>query len=313
MDSSRKTIPYHNKKRLFPLFDFKLNTVKKTIRIALLLVFAMALVTEVQAQQHRKIIYLQNYDKAPYHFGFLIGANFMDYNLMLKENYQNEIYTNFQDLPTATGNAQSNIPISESYFVSYQITKVERDTMGWALNNIPRVGFSVGVIGDLRITDNMNLRLSPTFSLSEINYRYTVQVNQSRVTADNDTVYYSQVFSRRSHNPYLSCVEFPLHLKYRSKRYNNIAAYLIAGANPKLYFSFKKQNEDFNWLKPNAFDIALEAGTGFDIYNQWFKMGVEFKFSFGLLDAMSESQVFYYGKPLNGFKNKQFQLSFTFE
>ena len=303
MDSQGKTANHHNKNHLNTLSEFKSNDVKNTIKITLLLILAVACTFEAQAQR-RKVIYLQNYDKAPYHFGFLLGANFMDYNLMLKENYQDEVYTNFQDLPTASGNAQSNIPISEANFVSYQITKVERDTMGWALNSIPRVGFSVGVIGDLRITDNLNLRLSPTFSLSEINYRYTLQINQ---------VDGPKIFSRRSHNPYLSCVEFPLHLKYRSKRYNNVAAYLIAGGNPKLYFSFKKQNQDFNWLKPNAFDVALEAGTGFDIYNQWFKMGVEFKFSFGLLNAMSESQVFYYGKPLDGFKNKQFQLSFTFE
>lgn len=276
---------------------------KKTIKITLLFLIATICVAEAQAQG-RKVIYLQNYDKAPYHFGFLIGANFMDYDLMLKENYQNEVHTDFMDLPTTTGYEQSNFPISETNFASYQILKMERDTMGWALHKIPRIGFSVGVIGDLRLTDNLNLRLSPTFSLSEINYRYTVQVNQG-----NDTL----VFSRRSHNPYVSSVEFPLHLKYRSKRYNNIAAYLIAGVNPKLYFSFKKQNEDYNWLKPNAFDLALEVGTGFDIYNQWFKMGVEFKFAYGMLNAMSDEQVYYYAKPLNGFRNKQFQLSFTFE
>ena len=277
--------------------------VKKTFKIALMLLLALAFATEAHAQG-RKVMYLQNYDKAPYHFGFLLGANFMDYNLMLRDGYQDEVYTNFQDLPTATGNPQSNIPISEANFVSYQIIKVERDTMGWAIHNIPRVGFSVGVIGDLRITDRLNLRLSPTFSLSEINYRYTLQINQ---------VNGPLVLSRRSHNPYLSCLEFPLHLKYRSKRYNNIAAYLITGVNPKLYFSFKKQNQDYNWLKSKAADIALELGTGFDIYNQWFKMGVEFKFAFGIPNAMSEEQVFYYGKPFEGFKNKQFQLSFTFE
>lgn len=277
---------------------------RKYIKIAWVFLLAATCVIEVHAQQSRKVIYLQNYDKAPYHFGFLLGANFMDYNLMLKENYQSEVYTNFQDLPTATGNDQSNIPISEANFVSYQIIGVERDTMGWPLHSMPRVGFSVGVIGDLRITDNLNLRLSPTFSLSEINYRYTLQINQV-----SDTL----TLSRRSHNPYLSCVEFPLHLKYRSKRYNNVAAYLIAGVNPKLYFSFKKKNENYNWLKTNAGDLAVELGTGFDIYNQWFKMGVEFKAGFGLFNMMSDDQVYYYGHPFNGLKNKQFQLSFTFE
>ena len=281
-----------------------MTIVKKTIKIALLFILALAFVSEVQAQA-RKVIYLQNYDKAPYHFGILLGSNFMDYNLMLKENYQDIIYTNYQDLPTAVGDPNTNIPISEENFVSYQITKVERDTMGWAFHDIPRAGFTIGVIGALRITDNLTFRMSPfTFSLSEINYRYTIKVNQT----DG-----SKEFSRRSHNPYLTCLEFPMHLKYRSKRYNNVAAYLFAGGSPKLYFSFKKKGQDFNWLKSKAFDMAIEFGTGFDIYNQWFKTGVEFKFAFGLLNAMNDDQVFYYAQPLNAFKNKQFQISFTFE
>ena len=278
-----------------------MNHVKKTVRIALLLLFALTCAVETQAQG-RKIIYLQSYDKAPYHFGFLLGANFMDYNLIMKEDYNdpNNLYYNSSDLNT------NNIPFTQEDFESYQIIKMERNSE--MFKQIPRVGFSVGVIGDLRLYDNLNLRLSPTFSLSEINYQYTLVINYtdkpSETICNVDT---------RSHNPYLSCLEFPLHLKYRSKRYNNVAAYLIAGASPKLYFSFKKSGTDINWLNPKPFDFALELGTGFDIYNQWFKMGVEAKFSFGLLDAMSDSQVFFYAKPLNGFKNKQFQLSFTFE
>jgi len=275
--------------------------VKKTFKIALLLFLAVISVVEAQAQR-RKVLYLQSYDKAPYHFGFLLGANFMDYNLMLKEDYidPSNVYTDSDELPT-------NIPYSANSFESYQIIKMERNPEEM-FSQIPRVGFSVGVIGDLRLTDRLNLRLSPTFSLSEINYQYTLVINY--VDRPSDTI--SSVFTR-SHNPYLSCMEFPLHLKYRSKRYNNVAAYLIAGASPKLYFSFRKSGTDINWLNPKAFDLAIEAGTGFDIYNQWFKMGVEFKFSYGLFNAMSNNQVFYYGNPLNGFKNKQFQLSFTFE
>ena len=281
---------------MISLLNFKLNTVKKTIKIALLLVLAVTCAIQANAQG-RKIIYLQNYDKAPYHFGFLLGANFMDYNLYLDENYQDKIYTDFNNLPTDLG-------LSQEKFISYQILGVERDSMGWALSSIPRVGFSVGVIGDLRITDNLNLRLSPTFSLSEINYRYYLRINQ----VDGPIT-----ISHRSHNPYLSCVEFPLHLKYRSKRYNNIAAYLIGGVNPKLYFSFKKKSQSIDWLNSKTGDLALELGTGFDIYNQWFKMGVEFKFSFGVLNAMSDDQVYFYAQPLSGFKNKQFQFSLTFE
>lgn len=275
---------------------------KKSIRTTFLLFLVMVCAAGAQAQG-RKIIYLQNYDKAPYHFGFLLGANFMDYNLILKENYQNTIYNNPQILnnsptPQADG-VDYGINFSESDFESYQIIGIERNT------SIPRTGISIGLLGDLRLSEHYNLRFSPTFSLSEINYRYTIQINQldgSRILKHPG-----------SHNPNLCCVEFPLHLKYRSKRYNNVAAYLIAGLNPKLYFTAKKKNQNIDWLKNRAEDLALELGSGFDIYNQWFKMGIEAKFGFGLLNALDDVQVHYYAQPLKGMKNKCFQLSLTIE
>ena len=278
--------------RVETLYCFKMNTVKKTF------LFLLAIVCLCSAQaQGRKIIYLQNYDKAPYHFGFLLGANFMDYNMIVKENYQNIHHSDFQDL--------HNLNVSEEGFKDYQITLIERDTTNRLMKSIPRIGFSVGVLGDLRLGEYLNLRFAPTFSLSEINYSYVIQVNQTDGTSKN--IYAT------SHNPYLSCLEFPLHLKYRSKRYNNVAAYLIAGCSPKLFFSFKKRSQSIDWLENKAGDLALEMGGGFDIYNQWFKMGIEAKFSFGMLNALNDSQVDFYAHPLKSMKNKQFQLSMTFE
>ncbi len=278
---------------------------KKSIKNALFLLLALVCATGVQAQG-RKIIYLQNYDKAPYHFGFLLGANFMDYNLILKEDYQSTKYYDPQDLPVI-GDADLLVPVqfSPDNFESFQILGIERDTMNRMMKSTPRAGFSIGILGDLRLTEHLNLRFAPTFSLSEINYRYKIKINQLDGSMREQTPC--------SHNPYLTCVEFPLHLKYRSKRYNNVAAYLITGLNPKLYFSFKKKNQNFNWLKNKTFDLALELGGGFDIYNQWFKMGIEAKFGFGLFNALSDDQVYYYAYPLNNMKNKQFQVSLTFE
>lgn len=281
---------------------------KKSIKTALLLLLALVCIVGAQAQG-RKIIYLQNYDKAPYHFGFMLGANFMDYNLILKEDYQSQVYYDSQELPT-TGDADLLVPVqfSQENFASYQIVNIERDTMNRLMKSIPRIGFSVGVVGDLRLSEYLNLRFTPTFSLSEINYRYTLKINQ----LDGSTKYETSC----SHNPYLTCLEFPLHLKYRSKRYNNVAAYLITGLNPKMYFSFKKKNQNFNWLKNRTGDLALEMGAGFDIYNQWFKMGVELKASFGLLNLLKtdqQSMEFLYNSPLEALKNNQLQLSFTFE
>ena len=267
--------------------------VKRALKTVLLLMLVLACIDGAQAQR-RKVIYLQTYDWAPYHFGFHIGANFMDYNLMVKEDFQNQVYTNFNDLP-------NTMNITRVGFQSYQILGIARATDS-IFSSTPRPGFSVGVIGDLRLGEYFNLRFSPTFSLSEINIDYSLQINY-----EDDTLY--RVV--QSLNPHVNCLEFPLHVKYRSKRYNNIGFYLIAGFNPKLYFTFSKSAKD--WLQTKPFDVALEMGTGLDIYNQWFKMGVEIKLGLGLMNAMANDQVYYYGNPLEKLKNKQLQISFTFE
>lgn len=263
---------------------------------------ALACVNGAQAQR-RKIIYLQTYDWAPYHWGFLIGANFMDYTLYLKENFQDDVFYEATDLHLVDW----HLPTTD--FQNYQITSVIRDTTSKILSSLPRPGFSVGVIGDLRLGDHFNLRFSPTYSMSAINIDYTVLISYSDPDDPNKEVI-KQVIGV-SQNPHVNCLEFPLHLKYRSKRYNNIAAYLIGGVNPKLYFTFSKAPVD--WIRTTPFDLALEFGSGFDIYNQWFKMGIEIKMGFGVLNVLNEDQVYYYGNPLEKLKNKQLQVSLTFE
>ena len=160
----------------------------------------------------------------------------------------------------------------------------------------------MGVIGDLRLGEYLNLRFSPTFSLSSIKINYTLQINY------DDRV---ERHIEQSDNPHVNCLEFPLHVKYRSKRYNNIGAYLIAGVNPKLYFTFS--NAPVEWIRTSPFDLAFEMGTGLDIYNQWFKMGIEIKLGLGMLNILNENQVYYFGNPLEKLKNRQLQVSLTFE
>lgn len=262
-----------------------MHIVKKVIKTAIFLILVLACVNGAQAQR-RKITYLQTYDWAPYHFGFLVGTNFMDYTLILKENYQNDEHTDFNELP-------DDMNITENGFSNYYITNVARETLN--------PGFTVGVVGDLRLGNYFNLRFCPTYSFNSINIEYTLDINNQ-----------SEPRTYLSKHQNVNCLEFPLHIKYRSKRYNNIAAYLLGGFNPKLYFTFPRI-ADANWIQTKPFDLALEFGSGFDFYNQWFKMGVEVKMGFGLFNILREQQPYFYGHPLEGLRNKQLQVSLTFE
>ena len=268
---------------------------KKALTIIFLLILSVSFVSETQAQS-RKIIYLQNYDNAPYHFGFLLGVNYMTYNVTLQENYQS-IERPATEIP------QNNRP-GEPQDHTYRIVSVE------PISSYKNIGFSVGVIGDKRLGTYLNLRVIPTLSFGphrNIIYRYRLD--------EDERIYEIESLDINS-----DFFEFPIHLKYRSKRYNNIAAYLLAGVNPKFYLSRKKnqmnESNEPALLQTSRGDIAVEVGTGFDIYNQWFKMGIEIKMSFGMLnvlktDATSMSSM--YNAPFEKVKNKQLQVSLTFE
>lgn len=247
--------------------------------------------------QRRTVLYLQKYNSAPYHFGFLLGLNFMDYSLVTEEDYQNKIRPKEQ-FPNDVGG------YSEGEFDHFRIMSVESHTTP---------GFSVGVIGDKRLGEYFNLRFMPTLSLSSKFVRYNTKLYDV-----NDREF--KTMSIESHDKLATFLEFPLHVKYRSKRYNNIGAYITAGVNPKLYLTSMKNKIDNGGhpalLQTNRADFALEIGTGFDIYNQWFKMGVEIKMSFSVVDILKDdslSKEYLYNAPLKEVRNKQLQLSFTFE
>jgi len=259
--------------------------------------------------QGRKVLYLQNYNKAPYHFGFLLGLNFMDYSLQLRDGFINDTLSK-EKFPTSTEG------FNDADLHSFVVQNVESRKM------TKNPGFSVGVIGDIRLGNYFNLRFSPTLSLSwrQVYYDVVLFDNDNNVLQNSQGDYtgYRQVTSVDNLATYL---EFPLHVKYRSKRYNNIGAYLITGVHPKLYLVRAQKFQEFGsgtpkYLIPKRGDVAFEIGAGYDIYNQWFKMGLEIKMSFGMFDILSQDPTFknfLWGNPLESLKSKQLQLSLTIE
>ena len=65
-------------------------------------------------------------------------------------------------------------------------------------------------------------------------------------------------------------------------------------------------------LNINRHDLAAEIGAGFDFYTGYFKLGVEIKMSYGLLNVTKDEN-YMFTNSFENLKNKAFQLSFTFE
>ena len=257
--------------------------------VALLIAVAVA-----PAQAQRRVIrYLPNYENEPYHFGFLLAYNQMMYTIKTVEDYQSIPQPN-----DSWPNGTYSIPNTECMYV-YNVET--RQTPG----------FTVGILGTKRLGRYFDLRFIPSLSFSERKMVYDIAIKGIDGSIDMQTI---------TKSIGTTFVEFPLNIKYRSKRYNNIGAYIFGGVNPKLDLASQKDNKEtgpggvefINNLVTKRFDLAAELGVGFDIYNQWFKMGIEVKMSYGVLDIV-KNDAFLYTAPIDQLRNKLFQLSVYFE
>ena len=270
---------------------------KKAFRIIVIaLLITAAGISNAQAQR-RAVRYLANYENEPYHFGFLLGFNSMMYTIKTVEGYQN--------IPHAPNQWPAG-PFNPDETQGLYVYNIETQT-------VP--GFTVGIIGSKRLGKYFDLRFIPSLSFGERRIDYAIAIAGKNGQRRLDSI--SQpIFS--------TFVEFPLQIKYRSKRLNNVGAYLLGGINPRLDLASQKKNEidiedqdhnittAINNLVTKRFDCALEVGAGFDIYNQWFKMGVEVKMSYGILNVV-KNEAFIYTAPIDKLRNKMFQVSLTFE
>ena len=272
---------------------------KKALKILAVALLLAATVVPAQAQR-RVIHYLPKYENEPYHFGFLLAYNQMMYTIKTVEDYQNKeiIYDSSLDklVPFGLSNAQS--------LTIYNIETKQTP------------GFTVGIVGSKRLGRYFDLRFIPSLSFSDRQLKYDIAI-WSQNGGDPDMKHLDKAI-------FTTFVEFPLNIKYRSKRYNNIGAYLFGGINPKLDLATQKQNlitytnsqgEEVDLITnfvTKRFDFAAEIGAGFDIYNQWFKLGIEVKMSYGMLDIV-KSEVPIYTTAIDQLHNKMFQLSFLFE
>ena len=266
----------------------------KILAVALLLT-----ATVVPAQAQRRVVhYLPKYEQEPYHFGFLLAFNEMMYTVKTHKDYQNDPQP-ANSWPVDTWPTQLFTQEGTKCIKVYNIETQQTP------------GFTVGIIGCKRLGRYFDLRFIPSLSFSErrLDYTLCLEGNNGATCMHSFTKSIGTTF-----------VEFPLNIKYRSKRYNNIGAYIFGGINPKLDLASQKDNKStnaqgqtfINNLVTKRFDFAGELGAGFDIYNQWFKMGIEIKMSYGFLDIV-KNEAFIYTAPIDKLRNKLFQVSFLFE
>lgn len=169
--------------------------------------------------QREKIENIPGFDNDRIHFGFYLGLNQNDYKI----SYKTSAFPNAEIITTAD------------------------------------IGFNVGLIADLKLHKNINLRFEPG------------------LISNTKTLYFKHIptaidSTRNTSNTYL---HIPLIFKFSTDRLNNIRPYVLGGFSYDHNFSSNEKNGNDNFsreFRQQTNNFMYEIGIGIDIYLPYFKL-----------------------------------------
>ena len=184
----------------------------------------------------------------------------------------------------------------------------------WVADSLYRVyspfyhGIGLGLLADLKLTENANIRFTPSlvFSNKTVNYDYTPFVSNSHERQLTALV-------RASY------IDLPLLFKFKSDRKGNYRGYLIGGGKYSVNVVSGKRYDDASFVpvekllktKPGYF--SYEAGIGFDLYFDFFKMAPEIKWVQSVGNLLDAREANMYNHPIDRLMLRNLQISLFFE
>ena len=209
--------------------------------ITIILLVAIGLTA---AAQKRKVQNKPYIDLRPFHFGISMGLNLQDAEM-------------------------SNV--GPQLLEDGTLRTITCDVDNW------NPGFSVGVLGDFRLSDNFNVRISPTmhFGSKHLVFRDFDDLNDAGQPRET---------TQDLKNSYLT---LPIDLKFSAPRFNNYRPYVVAGFSPMINLAGKDQD----YVRLKRYDAMVNVGMGCDFYLPYFKLIPELKFCYGLTNALDKDHV----------------------
>ena len=184
------------------------------------------------------------YDEKPLHFGFSLGLNTMDFN----------------------------ITPSQSYLLKNSL---------YPEVSILTPGINIQIVTNLRLGKYFDLRFLPGVSFGQRNIRfYKIDTNFLQTNLNKQV----PVLENNNQRIESSFLEFPLMLKFKGDRLNNVRPYVIGGLNYRYDLAGQKAFDDQNpvYLRLKRPGLYYEFGAGFDFYLTYFKLSIELKMSDGI-------------------------------
>ncbi|MCB9047289.1 MAG: PorT family protein [Chitinophagales bacterium] len=203
------------------------------MRIKQIIILALGVLFFQQAKAQRKVMNMPEHDQKAYYFGITFGTNFSTYRIKHSQSFINN--DTFKYIQPGYG-----------------------------------PGFNLGLMGNLRLNDLIDLRFVPSLAFAEKKVGLSV-----RDIAGNDSISNRTVESIYMH--------MPLQLKFKSDRIKNFRFYGLTGFkfDYDMAANARSRRKD-EFIKVSAADFGAELGVGFEFYYPNFIFSPEIKISQGL-------------------------------
>ena len=157
--------------------------------------------------------------------------------------------------------------------MSYYDFKFEYKNAGKDILVDNGIGFNVGLIGNLRLTESFDLRFEPGLTFNQRNLTFPDFPNENDALREVKSTY----------------LHFPLLLKFSANRTGNIRPFIIGGVSTALNLSSNVNNKQDN--SNNVFRMAkwtnfYEIGLGIDVYLEYFKFTPSLRGVFSFNDEL---------------------------
>ncbi len=170
------------------------------------------------------------------------------------------------------------------------------------------IGFNVGLIGNLRINDFIDLRIEPGLVISTRQLYYSATYFQGISYNNNDLV----------RDVKATYVHIPLLVKFSAKRINNFKPFVVGGFSTALNLSSNENNPDDNkngQFRTTKNTLFYELGFGIDLYLYNFKFTPSIRGIFGINDELvrDKDPNSPWTSNINNMKTRGIFVNFTFQ
>lgn len=171
--------------------------------------------------------------------------------------------------------------LSYGYYLGFNVYdyNIDYTTNVMDIQVLKSAGLNVGLVGNFRINDYIDIRLEPGLVISrrELNYSYTYFNGISHEEKD---------LIREIQSTF---VHIPLLIKFSTKRINNIKPFIVAGFSTALNLSSQQNNpkdNSNNTFRVTKNNLYYELGIGIDLYLTWFKFTPSLRGVFSIQDEL---------------------------